>query len=173
MTRGPVQIVLSGEPQGKGRPRFVRSTGHAFTPANTRKYESALRYAAQEAMGTEAPLEGPLCVVVVAIFPVPASWSEKKRRAAYAGAIWPTVKPDADNLIKVLDACNEVVWRDDKQIVDARIVKRYGERPRLVIEVREVAPMAALAPSPAEGPGLDPAGDGGRQLAFPVVGVAA
>lgn len=137
--RAPIQIILAGEPQGKGRPRFVRATGHAFTPARTRSYESALRYAAQEVMAGAVPLEGPLSAVVVAVFPVPASWSGKKRQAARDGAIWPAVKPDADNLLKVLDACNEIVWRDDKQIVDARIVKRYGDRPRLIIEVCEVA----------------------------------
>lgn len=142
--RGPVQITLSGEPHGKGRPRFARSTGHAFTPAKTRAYESALRYAAQESMNGEPPLEGPLSVVVVAIFPVPSSWSAKKQRAALAGEIWPTVMPDADNLLKVLDACNEVVFRDDKQIIDARIVKRYGDRPRLVIEVREIVAVDLL-----------------------------
>ena len=137
--RGPVQITLVGEPHGKGRPRFARSTGHAFTPAKTRAYESALRYAAQESMNGEPPLEGPLSVVVVAIFPVPSSWSRKKRdAAALRNEIWPTVKPDADNLLKVVDALNEVVFRDDKQIVDARIVKRYGDRPRLIIEVREI-----------------------------------
>lgn len=146
MTRAPIQIVLAGEPRGKGRPRFVRSTGHAFTPAATRKYESALRYAAQAAMQGLAPLEGPLCVTVVAVFPVPASWSAKKRTAALACEIWPIVKPDADNLIKVLDALNEIVFRDDKQVIDARVVKRYGDRPRLVIEVKEyVTPMLALA----------------------------
>ncbi|MCC6776660.1 MAG: RusA family crossover junction endodeoxyribonuclease [Hyphomicrobiales bacterium] len=138
-----VQIVLGGTPQGKGRPRFVRATGHAFTPAATRRYESALRYAAQQAMGTSTPLDGPLCVVVVAIFPIPASWSGKKRAEALSGSLWPTVTPDADNLLKVLDALNEIVWRDDKQVVDARVVKRYGERARLIIEVREIATLLA------------------------------
>lgn len=141
--RAPVQIILSGEPQGKGRPRFVRATGHAFTPARTRSYESALRYAAQESMAGATPLDGPLCVIVVAIFPVPASWSAKKRAAALRCEIWPTVKPDADNLLKVMDALNEVAFHDDKQIIDARVVKRYGDRPRLVIEIREYASPAA------------------------------
>jgi Holliday junction resolvase RusA-like endonuclease len=144
--REPIRIVLAGEPQGKGRPRFVRASGHAFTPAATRKYESALRYAGQHAMRGAAPLQGPLCVVMVAVFPVPASWSAKKRAAALACEIWPTVKPDADNLVKVLDALNEVVFRDDKQVIDVRLVKRYGDRPRLVIEIKEYAAAAVAGP---------------------------
>lgn len=142
--RVPVLIVLSGEPQGKGRPRFVRSTGHAYTPSNTRKYEDSLRNAAGEAMGEQPPFEGPVSVVVVAILPIPASWSRKKRDAALAGAIWPTVKPDWENIAKMLDAFNEIVWRDDRQVVDGRVVKRYGDRPRLIIEVREISIVNTL-----------------------------
>lgn len=148
MARGTVQVVLAGEPRGAGRPRFARATGRAYTPANTRSYQSDLKYAAQEAMQNEPPLEGPLTVVVVAIFPVPSSWSAKKRTAALSGSIWPTVKPDADNVLKQLDSFNEIVFRDDKQIVDARIVKRYGDRPRLIIEVRECAPAEPLFARP-------------------------
>ena len=48
----PVVINFAGEPVAKGRPRFASIGGkpRAFTPAKTRKYESALQYAAQQAM---------------------------------------------------------------------------------------------------------------------------
>lgn len=134
----PILIRLAGEPKGKGRPRFVKQTGRAFTPAATRSYEAALRFAAQEAMGERAPLDGPLAVTIIAGFPIPASWSKHKRAQAAAGLIWPTVKPDADNLAKMLDALNEVVWRDDKQAVDVHIRKRYSAAPNLLISVGPV-----------------------------------
>ena len=51
----PVFIRLSGEPKGKGRPRFVKQSGRAFTPSATRSYEAALRFAAQEAMARRIP----------------------------------------------------------------------------------------------------------------------
>lgn len=130
-----IVIRLAGVPVGKGRPRFVRSTGRAFTPAATRSYESALRLAAQEAMGDRAPLDGALHVHVAAHFPVPASWPKKRQRAALDGELLPATKPDVDNLLKVLDALNEVVWRDDKQIVSAVIWKRYSDAPGLFIKV--------------------------------------
>lgn len=139
MSADTITIELSGEPRGKGRPRFVRATGIAFTPAETRKYESALRFAAQQEMATRSPLEGPLSVLVEAHFPIPQSWSRKKRDQALAGMVRPTTKPDADNLLKNLDSFNEVVFRDDKQIVDARISKFYSDRPRLVIRVEPIA----------------------------------
>ncbi len=134
----PIIIELAGVPVGKGRARFSRKSGIAYTPGKTRDYENNLRLSAQVCMIGRAPLEGPLSVAVIASFPVPASWSKKKRDEAIAGAIRPTVKPDADNLLKVLDACNEIVWRDDKQIVHASISKRYGERAWYRLTVSEL-----------------------------------
>jgi Holliday junction resolvase RusA-like endonuclease len=52
-----------------------------------------------------------------------------------SGTFLPQVKPDADNLMKTVDSLNEVVFRDDKQITDATISKRYSDRPRLRIEI--------------------------------------
>ena len=34
-----VEIEVSGQPQGKGRPRFTRN-GRAYTPDKTREYEA-------------------------------------------------------------------------------------------------------------------------------------
>lgn len=134
-----ITIELPGVPQGKGRPRFVRATGAAYTPAKTRSYESMLQGAAIDVMRGTAPLDGPLHVTVEAHFPVPASWSKAKQAAALLGVTRPTKKPDADNLMKVLDSLNAVVWVDDAQIVEGTIIKLYSDRPRLVVKVGRLA----------------------------------
>lgn len=131
----PITITLAGEPKGKGRPRFARATGRAFTPAATRSYEDALRYAAQMAMGDRVPMTEPLGVIIEANMPIPQSWSQKKRAAAVAGTLRATCKPDLDNLMKMVDALNEVVFVDDKQIISASISKRYSEKPNLTIHI--------------------------------------
>ena len=128
--REKIVIELAGAPRGKGRPRFARATGRAYTPAHTRSFQDALRYAAQEVMNGQSPLEGPITIVMVAIIPIPSSWSEKKRRAAREGHIWPTVKPDGDNILKQTDALNQIVFVDDKQIVDQTGKKRWAEPGR-------------------------------------------
>jgi Holliday junction resolvase RusA-like endonuclease len=133
--RNSIIIELLGEPKGKGRPRFVRRTGHAYTPQKTASFEAMLRYEAAVAMGGRLPLEGALRVQVSAYFGVPQSWSAKKRAAALAGAIRPAKRPDLDNIAKMLDALNEVVWRDDAQVVSGLIEKLYSDRPRLRVEV--------------------------------------
>jgi Holliday junction resolvase RusA-like endonuclease len=131
----PVLIVLDGEPRGKGRPRFSRKSGVAFTPAETRKYEAALRLAAQDAMENRVPFECPLRVVVEASMPIPVSWPKWKRDFANMGMFLHTSKPDVDNLMKMMDAFNEIVWRDDSQISSATVTKRYSAKPSLRIEV--------------------------------------
>jgi Holliday junction resolvase RusA-like endonuclease len=142
-----ITIELSGEPKGKGRPRF--GNGRTFTPAATRNYEAALRWAAQEVMRSSPPLDGPLVVNVTMYMPIPKSWSKAKAGQARSGELRPIGKPDWDNGAKITDALNEVVWRDDSQIVDGRVVKIYSDRPRLVVTV---LPFPGVQHPAAHGP---------------------
>lgn len=134
-----VCIELAGPPQGKGRGRAVAVPGRGarvYSDPKTVKYETQLRHAATVAMGDRAPYAGAVSVEMRVNFPVPASWSKKKRAAALAGIVLPTVKPDCDNLLKVIDAINQVVFVDDKQVADATVRKRYSDRPGMIIDVR-------------------------------------
>lgn len=125
------------EPVGKGRPRYTRA-GHAYTPKKTRAAELTIATAARAFMKDRKPFPGPVSVRLTAVFPVPKSWSKRKREDAGAGLIAPTVKPDADNLAKlVLDALNGIVFQDDKQVVDISLTKRYDAAPALLIRVEE------------------------------------
>jgi len=131
----PIVIELPGEPKGKGRPRFSRKTGTAYTPPETRSYEAQLKWMAKLAMKGRDPIIGPVEVFVAAVMSVPASWSGVRRRLALYCGLRPVVRPDADNLSKMLDAFNGLVWRDDNQIVDLHISKHYGAKPCLTIKV--------------------------------------
>jgi Holliday junction resolvase RusA-like endonuclease len=133
-----IEIVLLGKPVAKGRPRFNTETGVAYTPEKTRTYEQMLRLAATDVMAGRAPLEGPLQVDMLVVVPIARSWPKKKQEAARSGALRPTSKPDWDNFGKVVDAANMVVWVDDGQIVDGRVRKEYGDRPRMEIRVSSV-----------------------------------
>lgn len=141
----PLVIEFIGEPVAKGRPRISIGDGKpvAYTPAKTRKYEAALAYAVREAMGNHVKrFLGPVSMSVVASLPIPQSWSLKKQKEARAGRLYPVIRPDADNYLKLAaDACNGVAFNDDKQIVFAMVSKRYSEAPMLRIEI---APMETL-----------------------------
>ena len=132
-------IVLLGKPRGKQRPRVMRN-GITYTPKETVHYETALKIEAAATMQRERskPYQGPLKVTVGAFLPIAASWSKKKRAAALANLIRPTCKPDADNILKMLDGLNGIVWGDDSQIVEAQVSKLYSDQPRLVVSVWEL-----------------------------------
>ena len=143
----PVVINFAGPPVAKGRPRFTSIGGRpiAYTPTKTRKYESALQYAAQQAMDGRPLLVGALSMSVVVSLPVPQSWSGKKQKQALAGEIMPTKRPDLGNYVKAAeDALNGVVFLDDSQVTFQTASKIYAEKPGLRIEVasyaREEAP---------------------------------
>lgn len=127
-----VAFVVPGQPQGKGRPRIGKVGAHArmFTPPKTVAYQGLVALAAQQAMGRMTQMQGPVSVDLSLEFGVPASWSKGKRADALMDAIKPTVKPDADNVVKaVFDGLNGVLWRDDVQVTDLRVRKKYAEQP--------------------------------------------
>lgn len=117
-----MQIFIPGKPQGKGRPRFYH--GHAVTPESTRTYEQMIAMLWKcERYGVS---DKPIAIEITAFYLVPKSWSKKKQAAVYAGEIKPTVKPDIDNIVKiVLDGLNGVAYTDDKQVIQITARKKY------------------------------------------------
>ena len=77
-SRRLIRIVVDGPPIGKGRPRFIRATGRAYTPTKTVNYEAILAAAGGSAMGRSPPLEGPLIIRVTAFMPIAASWTKRR-----------------------------------------------------------------------------------------------
>lgn len=136
-----IAFTVPGQPQGKGRPRVGKIGTHArlFTPAKTVAYEGLIAIAAQQAMAGAPLIDGPVSVEMRIDCQVPASWSGKKARMALAGEVLPTTKPDADNVVKaVFDGLNGVAWRDDVQVVDLRVRKRYAAAPRVSVRIEPV-----------------------------------
>jgi Holliday junction resolvase RusA-like endonuclease len=177
LVAGPVFVVfeLGGKPGHKGRHRsrlmipkaaWIHTQTSSFIPKDrvrmifisqypdpaTEATEKVLAEAAGLFMRGRAPTENPVALLVHAFKPIPESWSKTDKAKAEAGAILPTSKPDGDNYLKaVQDALNEIVWKDDSQVVDARVIKRYSTEPAMRIEVREMVPPEKLSPKSTEG----------------------
>lgn len=133
-----ITFTIPGEPVAKGRARSFVRNGHVahYTPEKTARYENLVRLAAQQAMCGTPPAEGAVGLIVRAFMGIPKSWSQKKQRAAALGEVFPTKRPDLDNIVKAIkDGANGVTWRDDSQVIDVRASKRYGA-PRVEVEVR-------------------------------------
>ena len=128
---------VPGEPVGKGRPRFTRQ-GRAYTPAKTAKYENLVSLGFQQMYPNHVPFENAVEMKMIAYFSIPKSWSKKKHQQAVLNQIFPTKKPDTDNIAKVKDALNGIAFKDDSQVVKETIIKRYAEVPKLIIYIKEV-----------------------------------
>ena len=135
-----VMYTVYGEPVGKGRPRFAKRGNFVstYTPLKTKTYEDEIRMMAKAAMGSSEPLETPVTVAIYIRVGIPASFSKQKRKDAIEGILKPTKKPDADNVLKCfLDGMNEIVYLDDKQVVNIHLTKVYSETPAVEIMVKE------------------------------------
>lgn len=98
----------------------------------------AYAYIARAALKRYIPVNGAVKLNVTFHMAMPESWSQKKKDSM-AGEFC-TAKPDLDNYIKfVLDAFNEVIWLDDKQVVTIQASKRYAVSPRTELEYEELS----------------------------------
>lgn len=134
----PVSFVVPGEAVGKGRPRVTTVQGHArmFTPQKTANYESLIAVAAEQAMQGRELITGPVLVELKIAVGIAQSWSKKKTAQALAGHVMPTKKPDADNVLKAIcDGINGIVFRDDVQVVNVSMSKRFAEKPGVLVRV--------------------------------------
>lgn len=131
-----IRFFVEGDPKGKGRPRFIRATGHAITPPASASYERMVQEHARAAMTGSAMLQGPLRLDLVVYFARPLSWRGKQLET-----VWHTSKPDWDNLGKMIsDAMNGIVFKDDAQIAEAHVSKKYGLMAGVQITVQEIEP---------------------------------
>lgn len=96
------------------------------------------------------PWLGPLEGTIWIYFVPPESWSARKRAAALRDELRPDVEPDCDNLSKAIwDALQPTrrrrdgrpakfprgVFRNDGQITDLIVRKRFGPEDKVVIEI--------------------------------------
>ncbi len=95
-----LQIVVPGEPCGKGRPRFVRSTGHAFTPGKTVNAETLIKELFAQAYPGFVPLDCALKAMVFAYMGIPASWSTKRKLAGLRALVKPQEPRSLDACLK-------------------------------------------------------------------------
>lgn len=135
-----VNFYVSGEPQGKARPRVVG--GHAYTPHKTESYEHAIRTAYRAAVIDRLPgdrsfeSDQPLMLRVICFYKVPTRVTKARRASMISFVEKPRKKPDIDNVLKVIaDALNGLAYKDDSQIVTMYGTKYWGEVPGVVIEL--------------------------------------
>lgn len=137
------KITVSGQPQGKLRARhgknFITGAPQTYTPEKTRAYEAHVAWS-YKAQGGRNYGDSYVRLGVLAFYGIPKSWTKAKKQQAREGALRPSVKPDADNIIKaVADALNGVAYTDDTQVVEVFARKYYSDSPRIEIYIEAAA----------------------------------
>lgn len=112
-----IKFTVPGNPFGKQRPKFARMGTYTktYTPKKTTQHEKEVAECFLEvARGRRFKEKEPLDIRIIAYYPIPQSTSKKRRKEMLEHRIRPTVKPDLDNVAKLIyDALNGVAWYDD------------------------------------------------------------
>lgn len=140
-------IRIPGEPVAQGRPRAAVVAGRArvFDPKKSRNWKATAREGMRLALDYRGGIQslpfpdGPVRVVIVARFTCPKG---DHRKTAPAPERWRNKKPDAENVAKaVLDAATGVLWQDDAQVADLRVLTvtaAQGEAPGVLLMVERL-----------------------------------
>lgn len=125
---------VRGKPIAKARPRL--GTWGVYTPAKTSAWERHIKIAARKSMCKKQLLLSPIGLQVSFHMPIPKSYAKSRSLAAQHNLIYPTKRPDLDNLVKsILDAMNKIVFHDDAQVVALTCSKYYSINPRVSVQV--------------------------------------
>lgn len=132
-----IRFEIQGKPMGKQRARTLKS-GRSYTPEETVNYETLVRqlYIIQN---FSRQLSGAIKGKIIAYFQIPKGASKKKYEMMMSGKIRPTVKPDWDNIGKIIcDSLNGLAYRDDAYITECTVKKLYSDKPRVEVELYEL-----------------------------------
>lgn len=132
-----INFIVQGKVQAKQRPRF--NGKFAYTPKETVAYENWIKTCYLEKYRGQQLLEKPLKVKIIAYYEVPKSASKKKKQQMLNDEIFPTVKPDTDNIAKsILDSLNGIAYLDDKQVVKLEVEKYYAANANVAVMIEEI-----------------------------------
>ena len=131
----PALISINAEPCPCPRPRVGR--WGAYYPAKYSKWKASFSAELRRVVGVESicKFAGPIDVALVV-----SATRPRTSKLAYP-------KPDVDNFAKsVLDASNGILWNDDSQIVNLRIMKIWAPT--------KCPPSIVIYATPTETPSL-------------------
>lgn len=137
-----VEFVVYGNPAPAGsKTAGITKQGRTFVRDSSKRsypWKQTVAQTAGVAMAGRPLLEGPLELTLTFVVPRPKGHYGTRGLRPSAPA-HPTVKPDVLKLARAVeDALSGVVYRDDAQIVDEHLVKRYGEPAAAHITVASV-----------------------------------
>ena len=132
------QVVVPGEAVSWKAPLQNRKTGITYSKSSMKNYENHVRDCA--AASGVPMIDGPIFIQLTAIYSRPKRIIWKTRPMP---RIPKDTYPDEDNILKsTQDGLHGVVFKNDAQVTDAFVQKRYAARtgtdeepPRAIIDI--------------------------------------
>jgi len=134
-----VTFVIKGIPKVKKRPMFSTQGGkvRTYTPKTTATYENLVKLKAEQKF--KRPFNGSIRLAIRFYLPRPKRLIWKNRPMP---EIYSDKRPDIDNLAKaVIDGLCGVAFKDDGQIADLHITKKFhagDDEPKTIVMVNNV-----------------------------------
>lgn len=148
MTKSLV-FSVAGTPRPQPRPRFVKGRVVSTADPKAKLWRLAVERAVKVALDqrTLPAFDGPVRLSAIFMFEPPPGCLPRVG-TAHAN------KPDADNLAKLLQDVMESngVLKNDSQIVDAQISKRWDVRAGVAVMVEDISEERRAPTSPAGEP---------------------
>jgi Holliday junction resolvase RusA-like endonuclease len=134
-----IKLKIDMNPAGKKNP--LKGRYGFYTHPETKKREDVILAAwkTQSQMSFEKGI--PLKLTLILGYPIPKATSKKQKALMLDGLIRPTVKPDVDNVIKlVLDSLKGHAFSDDNHFVSFKepFCKFYAETPFIGVIIEEL-----------------------------------
>lgn len=132
-----IEFFVPGNPKGLKRHRTFRTKSGFNVQVDSSKADKADFLAMAMQSRPEAPIDGPLSLAVVAVFPRPKSHYRKSGDLRPDAPMWYASAPDWDNVGKfVSDSLNGIFWKDDRQIAVGMVYAIYGSAPGTAVLIR-------------------------------------
>ena len=127
-----MKLSIDIKPIGKARARVTRYG--TYTPQKTKDFEQAIAWEFRKQFKGHEIIVKPIKVSICATFEPPKSYSNPKRLRCLKS--YHSKKPDIDNIAKaIMDSLNGLAYKDDNQVCELNIIKRYGLKDNITIEI--------------------------------------
>ena len=110
-----------------------------YDPPKSKTYKQMVAAVVRSHMNINGiqTITAPIAIHLNFYFTPPKSYSKKRIRAIESKEELFTKKPDVDNLAKsILDSCNNLLFKDDSQIIGLTIGKHYGHKDYVDVKVQ-------------------------------------
>jgi Holliday junction resolvase RusA-like endonuclease len=125
-----IKFEIPIPPVPKARARITRFG--AYTPGQTKAFENQVALHVKK-LHSGPPFNTPMRVYIECHVKRPLKPQKHCRT-------YPAMRPDVDNFQKsIMDALNDVLWKDDALLCDVRCIKIYStDKPRILIKLESM-----------------------------------